>query len=146
MPLNTNLTFCMYCVHTEFRQVYTPLEWPVQVGSFFCGFSSKTRLKRVCQCFVHRYTVQSNVCTQKSENATGKLPTCPDHSKGVYTCLKCGCGAVQPETCLYYVHTHIYNHERVCTMYIHNLTFINLYVHTVYIHIYSCTCTYTFML
>ncbi len=36
---------------------------------------------------VHQYTVQSNVCTQKSENATGKLPTCPDPSKGVYTCL-----------------------------------------------------------
>ena len=34
-----------------------------------------------------RYTVQSNVCKQKRENATGKLPTCPDHSKGVYTCL-----------------------------------------------------------
>ncbi len=42
--------------------------------------------------------------------------------------------------------THIYNHERECTIYIHNFTFINMYVHTTYIYIYSCTCTYTFML
>ena len=63
--------------------------------------------------------------------------------------VECGCGgceAVQPETCLYYVHTHIYNHKRICTMYIHNFTFINMYVHTTYIYIYSCTCTYTFIL
>ncbi len=52
---------------------------------------------------------------------------------------------VQPETCLYYVHTHIYNHdhERVCAMYIHwhNFTFINMYVHTtsIYIHVHVHT-------
>ena len=26
-------------------------------------------------------------CTQKRENATGKLPTCPGHFKSVYACL-----------------------------------------------------------
>jgi hypothetical protein len=41
--------------------------------------------------------------------------------------MKCVCVAVQ--TCLYYVHTYICIHERVCTMYIHACTYMYIHDH-----------------
>jgi hypothetical protein len=54
--------------------------------------------------------------------------------------VKCCFEVVQ--TCLYYIHTYIYIHERVCTMYIQIYSFMNLYflcTYFVYIHLHVHT-------
>ena len=74
---------------------------PGQVGSFPVAFVQK----HVLNAYVNALYINI-MCRAMSvhKNATGKLPTCPDHSKGVYTCLN----TVHTEVILVYdsiVHT-----------------------------------------
>jgi hypothetical protein len=64
--------------------------------------------------------------------------------------MKCGCEAVQ--TCLYYVHTSINIHERVCTMYIQIYEIMNMHeqlepneIMYMYVHTTYNVCIFMFM-
>ncbi len=96
---------------------------------------------------VHQYTVYVDVCTQKSENATGKLPPGQAILRGYilgiflsvqsasYTWL-----GWSDEKWSVTVVVKLY--RLVCITSIHIFTFMNVYVLCTYIYINSWTCMY----
>jgi hypothetical protein len=82
MPVYRNQPFCTCKIHTG---LYS-LRMALACGQLSCGISSKhihTRMSAP----VHGFTMYSDVCTWKRQNATGKLITCKSHSEGVQTCM-----------------------------------------------------------